>query len=323
MGLGLPKGFLMADESDNVRGAALQQQDIVFQRKLPFIQHAYLKGVKKMLTLIAYYLGANLTTLNIDVKIKLPHRLSQDMLEQYKSSIEFISQVKQLIQDINPYHQLSLEDINVMIYKAGLDPEIVDIPGLVNIPKAAGQGGESEESEFSSFGGGGNDLGGFGGGGGGIGGNFEGFGGGETPEASTELGGAGEEAGGESPTEGTELAGGEGPDFGEALRRKQITQNLLVEHRNKQASITAGALLEHLNRINFGDIIRSPSHMLLEDINKPRFLVETCGVVVPNTLFECFIHKPHASPTRSLLEPTEFFKMMTECRGFYHLDDSL
>ena len=48
---------LMADESDNVRGAALQQQDIVFQRKLPFIQHAYLKGVKKMLTLIAYYLG--------------------------------------------------------------------------------------------------------------------------------------------------------------------------------------------------------------------------------------------------------------------------
>ena len=126
-----------------------------------------------MLTLIAYYLGANLTTLNIDVKIKLPHRLSQDMLEQYKSSIEFISQVKQLIQDINPYHQLSLEDINVMIYKAGLDPEIVDIPGLVNIPQAAGQGGEGGgESEFSGFGGG--DLGGGFGGGGFVGG----FGGG-------------------------------------------------------------------------------------------------------------------------------------------------
>lgn len=244
------------------------------------------------------------------------------MLEQYKSSIEFISQVKQLIQDINPYHQLSLEDINVMIYKAGLDPEIVDIPGLVNIPKAAGQGGESEESEFGSFGGGGNDLGDFGGGGG-IGGNFEGFGGGESPEVGAELGGASEEVGGEAPAEGAELVGGEGPDFGESLRRKQTTQNLLVEHRNKQASITAGALLEHLNRINFGDIIRSPSHMLLEDLNKPRFLVETCDVVVPNTLFECFIQKPHAKSTRPLLEPDKFFEMMNGCREFYHLDDSL
>ena len=143
MGLGLPKGFLMADESDNVRGRALQEQDLVFQRKLPYVQKAYIDGVKKMLLLISYYLGANLDTLRIDVKIKLPHRLSADMLEQYKSAVEYIAELKNLMLEINPYHKLSLEDLNLMVFKAGLDPDIVNIPGLVSQPTTAVEGTEA------------------------------------------------------------------------------------------------------------------------------------------------------------------------------------
>lgn len=132
MGLGLAKGFLIADQSDNVRGKALQEQDLVFQRKLPFVQRSYVNGVKKMLLLTAYYLGANLDTLRIDVKIKLPHRLSAELLEQYKSAIEYVAEVKNLMLDINPHHKLTLDDLNLMVYKAGLDPEIINIPGLIS-----------------------------------------------------------------------------------------------------------------------------------------------------------------------------------------------
>ena len=146
MGLGLPKGFLMADESDNVRGRALQEQDIQFQRKLPYVQKAYLNGVKKMLLLISYYLGANLDTLRIDVKIKLPHRLSADLLEQYKSAIEYVAEVKNLMLEINPYHKLTLEDLNLMVFKAGLDPEIINIPGLISQVTNNEEGSPEEET---------------------------------------------------------------------------------------------------------------------------------------------------------------------------------
>lgn len=146
MGLGLPKGFLMADESDNVRGRALQEQDLVFQRKLPFVQKAYISGVKKMLLLCCYYLGANLDTLRIDVKIKLPHRLSADLLEQYRAAIEYVAELKNLMTEINPYHQMSLEDLNLMVFKAGLDPDIVNIPGLIS--KQSGDDEENSDVEF-------------------------------------------------------------------------------------------------------------------------------------------------------------------------------
>ena len=57
-GLGLPKGYLLADSSQ-ARGEALVEQDIAFSRKLPYIQNAFLEGMHSLLTKIAYYVGAD------------------------------------------------------------------------------------------------------------------------------------------------------------------------------------------------------------------------------------------------------------------------
>lgn len=77
---GLPKGYLLADDSTD-RYHALTAQDLKFARKLIPYQDSYATGMTKLCMLLAGYLGADLETIDITVKIKRPIQMSDQLLQ--------------------------------------------------------------------------------------------------------------------------------------------------------------------------------------------------------------------------------------------------
>jgi hypothetical protein len=158
-GLGLPKGFLLADGGP-ARGEALIEQDIAFARKLPYIQNAFLEGMHSLLTKISYYCGADLNTLKINLHIDVPHRLTDKATDQFNKGMDLVKKAISFFKEINPNFQLSDVDLKVMFQKAGLDPDIFNIPNTINKNKPSEQGGidGTGGADLSGFG----DVGGAG-----------------------------------------------------------------------------------------------------------------------------------------------------------------
>ena len=94
---GLPKGYLLADESTD-RYHALTAQDLKFARQLIPYQDAYATGMTKLCMVLAGYLGADLETTNITVKIKRPIQMSDQLLQNNeaisRAAIEMIDNFK-------------------------------------------------------------------------------------------------------------------------------------------------------------------------------------------------------------------------------------
>lgn len=152
--LGLAKGFLLADGS-TPGGDSLIEQDLVFARKLPYIQSAYVEGVKDLLTKICFYLGADLNTLKVNVMIESPHRLTDRSIEQNNKGLEFVKSQIAFYKEMDPNYELKPAQWLRMIQKAGLDPEIYSIPVTLKAHKPGG-GGEADMSGVSDLG----DIGG-------------------------------------------------------------------------------------------------------------------------------------------------------------------
>ena len=77
---GLPKGYLLADESTD-RYHALTAQDLKFARQLIPYQDAYATGMTRLCMVLAGYLGADLEKIQITVKIKRPVQMSDQLLQ--------------------------------------------------------------------------------------------------------------------------------------------------------------------------------------------------------------------------------------------------
>ena len=94
---GLPKGYLLADESTD-RYHALTAQDLKFARQLIPYQDAYATGMTKLCMVLAGYLGADLSTIDITVKIKRPIQMSDQLLQNNEAisrvAIEMIDNYK-------------------------------------------------------------------------------------------------------------------------------------------------------------------------------------------------------------------------------------
>lgn len=76
---GLPKGYLLADESTD-RYHALTAQDLKFARQLIPYQDAYAAGLTKLCLVLAGYCGADIASIGIVVKIKRPIQMSDQLL---------------------------------------------------------------------------------------------------------------------------------------------------------------------------------------------------------------------------------------------------
>ncbi len=124
--LGLPKGYLLADDSPT-RGESLIEQDLSFAQRIPYIQTAYLDYVHNLLTKIAFFVGANMNTLKISLYINTPHRLTSKSIEDYTTGMNLIKDHIAFRKEINPDYKLSDRTLKLMVQKVGLDPEIFDI----------------------------------------------------------------------------------------------------------------------------------------------------------------------------------------------------
>lgn len=144
--LGLPKGYLLAEDTSST-GSALAEQDRIFAGKIPYIQTAYLEGVEDLLTKIAFYVGADLNTLKINVIIETPHRLTDRLIEQNTRGLDFVKSQIAFYKEMNPDYQLTPSQWLKMIQRAGLDPEVYSIP----VSLKAHSPGSSPEDIGSDF----------------------------------------------------------------------------------------------------------------------------------------------------------------------------
>lgn len=101
---GLPKGYLLADESTD-RYHALTAQDLKFARQLIPYQDAYATGMTKLCMVLAGYLGADIENIKIKVKIKRPIQMSDQLLQNNeaisRAAIEMIDNFKRANTSIN------------------------------------------------------------------------------------------------------------------------------------------------------------------------------------------------------------------------------
>lgn len=132
----------------------------MFAAALPFIQTAYLEGIHKILTLISFYVGADLDNLKITVKIAQPHRINSRYIEQYERTLGLVQQSLAFFREIDPDYKLSLSDLKVMLSRAGVDPEIFNVPSLIKKHKPEEEENLMGDNPLSSLGDEGGELGG-------------------------------------------------------------------------------------------------------------------------------------------------------------------
>lgn len=94
---GLPKGYLLADDSTD-RYHALAAQDLKFARQLIPYQDAYAAGLTKLCLVLAGYCGGDIANIGVSVKIKRPIQMSDQLLSNNeaisRTAIELIENYK-------------------------------------------------------------------------------------------------------------------------------------------------------------------------------------------------------------------------------------
>lgn len=151
--LGLPRSYLLQDDTNtDIRGKALEEQDLVFARQLVPIQNAIVDGYQRLITLIAYYMGADLDKLKVNVKLYYPHRLNTSYLSQYEEGMRLLENQLALFKAWIPNYRPTAADLKYAIYKAGLDPQILNCGGVIKAAKNSGDDLDFNENPFSGAG---------------------------------------------------------------------------------------------------------------------------------------------------------------------------
>jgi len=108
----LPKGFFLASEGQGQqRPLSLRQQDIKFARSLIPIGEAYCLGLKKLITLLALYLGGDVSKTPVRVYFKKSPYISGELMQTYKDAYDLVSTYKELKGTFS--EQIQITDIEV------------------------------------------------------------------------------------------------------------------------------------------------------------------------------------------------------------------
>jgi hypothetical protein len=136
---GLPKSYFLHDESSGWHsGTALQQQDIIFARKLIRYQDALVEGLVKMITILSVYVtGSNLSNLNIEVRLKRPPQLSSDLITYYVNLAQAAQTLIQTWQQGNNNADIPLGMYSQTLLQLGMPENIAGIFDVSPPPQAA------------------------------------------------------------------------------------------------------------------------------------------------------------------------------------------
>lgn len=146
----LPKGFFISSESTgNQRPLSLRQQDIKFARSLIPISEAYCNGLRNLCVLLAFYLGADIATLEVKVAMKKSPYVSDDLLSMYTNAMELADRFITIRQNVEPDYKPTKEDI-ISILNAVDAPATLLFPDMKSTEWAGNQSQSSPLFETKS-----------------------------------------------------------------------------------------------------------------------------------------------------------------------------
>lgn len=157
--LGIPKSSITSSEDSgqvsDFRTLPLDEIDSISAKRIPYIQNALLSGWEKLITLLAYYFGADMDTLKVQVLIKSPSKISSKLTKDYMDGFEFARNSIALLRDIDPDYKSSFNDYKHLLRNIGLNPEVLNVPDFIKKSSSSGMdlGVPQEGTEDPDFGG--------------------------------------------------------------------------------------------------------------------------------------------------------------------------
>ena len=124
----LPKGFFITTESTgNQRPMSLRQQDIKFARSLIPIGESYCNGLVALATLLAFYLGADISTFRCSASMKKSPYISDDLLTVYNNVLGLVDNYVQIRRNIEPDYKITKAAVRALL-------DTVDAPSYLFFP---------------------------------------------------------------------------------------------------------------------------------------------------------------------------------------------
>lgn len=121
----LPKGFFVLQEGNNSqRPMSLRQQDLKFARSLIPIGEGYCNGLKHLITLIAFYLGADISKLKVKVSFKKSPYISSDLVQTYKDALSLLDTQNQIKKTLNPDYKPDDDAVRVLLDLIGAPTQL-------------------------------------------------------------------------------------------------------------------------------------------------------------------------------------------------------
>lgn len=141
----LPKGFFIA-ENDNgqARPMSLRQRDLKFARSLIPISEAYCNGVRHLSMLLAFYMGGDVSKLEVKVALKKSPYISGDLVQMYKDVISMVDAHVSIKKAIDPEYKITDSDIRTLL-------DMIGAPTTVIFPKDAPSNWAGNSSQPSSL----------------------------------------------------------------------------------------------------------------------------------------------------------------------------
>jgi hypothetical protein len=135
---GLPKSYFLHDDSTQWgAGSALQQQDIMFARKLVQYQNAFAEALTRMIMILSVYIsGADIAGLGVEVRLRKPPQLAG-------SIVEYLVNLADAAQKIVSTYQAATgapvtpEMYSNLLAQLGMPASTAGIFGAVQIPSTS------------------------------------------------------------------------------------------------------------------------------------------------------------------------------------------
>lgn len=122
----LPKGFFSGEDGED-SGTALAERDQKFGKALLQVQNAYAEGLVELCSCILAHAGFLVDKLEITVEIQRPTRLSKNLIEEYKNIIDFISALREMVQEDNPKIKYPSTNLAQLFVLAGIPVDYVKL----------------------------------------------------------------------------------------------------------------------------------------------------------------------------------------------------
>lgn len=122
----LPKGFFSGEDGED-SGTALAERDQKFGKALLQVQNAYAEGLVDLCSCILAHAGFLVDKLEIVVEIQRPTRLSKNLIEEYKNILDFVSALREVVQEDNPKIKYPRTNLAQLLILAGIPVDYVKL----------------------------------------------------------------------------------------------------------------------------------------------------------------------------------------------------